>query len=118
MPKVLVSDSLSETAVQIFRDNNIDVDFLPKTRSILSHSANTMPAIARLKKNTTAKYKINCNNLSKEKIVKLVNRIITNNYVFVGYTKFANLPAEEKFAIYHPKDIGRQEKQNAFYDTI
>jgi D-3-phosphoglycerate dehydrogenase len=30
MPKVLVSDSLSETAVQIFRDNNIDVDFLPK----------------------------------------------------------------------------------------
>ena len=35
-----------------------------------------------------------------------------------GYTKFANLPAEEKFAIYHPKDIGRQEKQNAFYDTI
>ena len=29
MPKVLVSDSLSETAVQIFRDNNISVDFLP-----------------------------------------------------------------------------------------
>ena len=29
MPKVLVSDKLSETAVQIFRDNNIDVDFLP-----------------------------------------------------------------------------------------
>ena len=35
-----------------------------------------------------------------------------------GYTKFANLPAEEKFALYHPKDIGRQEKQNAFYSTI
>ena len=35
-----------------------------------------------------------------------------------GYTKFANLPAEEKFALYHPKDIGRQEKQNAFYNTI
>ena len=35
-----------------------------------------------------------------------------------GYTKFANLPAEEKYALYHPKNIGRQEKQNAFYDTI
>ena len=35
-----------------------------------------------------------------------------------GYTKFASLPAEEKFALYHPKDIGRQERQNAFYDTI
>ena len=29
-PKVLVSDSLSETAVQIFRDRGIDVDFEPK----------------------------------------------------------------------------------------
>jgi len=28
-PKVLVSDKLSETAVQIFRDNGVDVDFLP-----------------------------------------------------------------------------------------
>ncbi|MEM5469160.1 phosphoglycerate dehydrogenase [Celeribacter marinus] len=28
-PKVLVSDSLSETAVQIFRDRGIEVDFLP-----------------------------------------------------------------------------------------
>ena len=35
-----------------------------------------------------------------------------------GYTKFANLPAEEKFCLYHPKDIGRQERQNAFYETI
>ena len=29
-PKVLVSDELSETAVQIFRDRGIDVDFMPK----------------------------------------------------------------------------------------
>ncbi|MBD8556649.1 phosphoglycerate dehydrogenase [Rhizobium sp. CFBP 8762] len=28
-PRVLVSDSLSETAVQIFRDRGVDVDFLP-----------------------------------------------------------------------------------------
>ena len=33
-------------------------------------------------------------------------------------TKFANLPAEEKYALYHPKDIGRQEKQNQLYETI
>lgn len=30
MPKVLVSDKLSETAVQIFRDRGIDVDFQPE----------------------------------------------------------------------------------------
>lgn len=30
MPKVLVSDKLSETAVQIFRDRGVDVDYLPE----------------------------------------------------------------------------------------
>tara|TARA_R110000822_G_scaffold87981_1_gene204188 strand:- start:135 stop:761 length:627 start_codon:yes stop_codon:yes gene_type:complete len=35
-----------------------------------------------------------------------------------GYTKFANLPADESYCLYHPKNIGRQETQNAFYDTI
>ena len=29
-PKVLVSDKLSETAVQIFRDRGIEVDFRPE----------------------------------------------------------------------------------------
>jgi D-3-phosphoglycerate dehydrogenase len=29
-PRVLVSDALSETAVQIFRDRGVDVDYLPK----------------------------------------------------------------------------------------
>ena len=35
-----------------------------------------------------------------------------------GYNKFSSLPSEEKFSLYHPKNIGRQEQQNAFYDTI
>ena len=29
MPKVLISDKLSEAAVQIFRDRGVDVDFQP-----------------------------------------------------------------------------------------
>ena len=29
-PRVLVSDELSETAVQIFRDRGVDVDYMPK----------------------------------------------------------------------------------------
>jgi hypothetical protein len=28
------------------------------------------------------------------------------------------LPLEEEFALYHPKDIQRQEKQNELYETI
>jgi glycosyltransferase involved in cell wall biosynthesis len=38
--------------------------------------------------------------------------------VLVGYKEHTYLPDEEQFAFYHPKDIGRQEKQNEFYDTI
>ena len=36
----------------------------------------------------------------------------------IGYTKFAALPDNEEFCLYHPKDIKRQETQNNFYDTI
>lgn len=36
----------------------------------------------------------------------------------VGYTKYAALPPQEEYCLYHPKDIARQEQQNNFYDTI
>ena len=35
-----------------------------------------------------------------------------------GYNTLTILPLEENYAIYHPKGIERQEKQNALYDTI
>ena len=38
--------------------------------------------------------------------------------VLKGYKEHTYLPEEEQFCFYHPKDIGRQEKQNEFYDTI
>jgi glycosyltransferase involved in cell wall biosynthesis len=36
----------------------------------------------------------------------------------VGYNKYAALPPQEEYCLYHPKDIARQEQQNNFYDTI
>jgi len=38
--------------------------------------------------------------------------------IIYGYKTHADLPYQEEWCLYHPKDIGRQEKQNAFYDTI
>jgi len=35
-----------------------------------------------------------------------------------GYKEYVFLPAEEKYCLYHPKTIDRQEKQNKFYNTI
>ena len=36
----------------------------------------------------------------------------------IGISTKGALPMEEEWCLYHPKDIGRQEKQNAFYETI
>ena len=36
----------------------------------------------------------------------------------VGYNTLSVLPAEEQYCLYHHKQIDRQEKQNAYYDTI
>lgn len=38
--------------------------------------------------------------------------------VLEGFKTYASLPSEEVFALYHPKDIKRQEKQNAYYHTL
>ena len=36
----------------------------------------------------------------------------------VGYNTLSVLPQEEQFCLYHHKQIERQEKQNAYYETI
>jgi hypothetical protein len=38
--------------------------------------------------------------------------------VLEGFKTYSTLPPNEHLALYHPKDIIRQEKQNAYYDTL
>lgn len=38
--------------------------------------------------------------------------------VLNGYKTISHLPIDEDLALYHPKEIKRQEKQNAYYDTL
>jgi hypothetical protein len=38
--------------------------------------------------------------------------------IIEGYKTVAQIPAYESLALYHPKTIDRQEKQNQLYDTI
>lgn len=47
--------------------------------------------------------------------IKWVNKV---HEKLDGFKQYATLPMEEGFALYHPKDIKRQEKQNAYYDTL
>ena len=47
--------------------------------------------------------------------IKWVNKV---HEVLHGYKTLSNLPLQEEFALYHPKDIDRQEKQNNYYETL
>lgn len=47
--------------------------------------------------------------------IKWVNKVHER---LKGFSKFAPLPADEPYAIYHPKDIARQERQNELYSQL
>ena len=47
--------------------------------------------------------------------IKWVNKV---HEVLEGYSTYSNLHDVEEYALYHPKDIERQVKQNNFYDTL
>ena len=47
--------------------------------------------------------------------IKWVNKVHER---LEGFKTYAPLPAKEELALYHPKDIERQERQNAYYDTL
>lgn len=47
--------------------------------------------------------------------IKWVNKV---HEKLDGHSTYAPLPAQENLALYHPKDIKRQEKQNQYYDTL
>ncbi len=49
------------------------------------------------------------------KIVKWKNKV---HEVLEGFGEFAFFPQETEYALYHPKDIKRQEKQNSYYNTL
>jgi len=47
--------------------------------------------------------------------IKWVNKV---HEVLEGFKIHGMLPPEEEWALYHPKTIQRQEKQNNYYDTL
>ena len=51
----------------------------------------------------------------KKPEIKWKNKV---HEVLDGYKTYSTLPAEPEFSLKHPKDIERQEKQNAYYSTL
>ena len=55
------------------------------------------------------------------RVYKRSDKIVWKNKVheqLEGYNSYTTLPDKEEWCLYHPKDIDRQRKQNAFYDTL
>ena len=55
------------------------------------------------------------------RIWKNIKRIKWKNKVhevLEGYKTYANLPSLPELALYHPKTIEKQEKQNSYYETL
>ena len=51
----------------------------------------------------------------KKPEIKWKNKV---HEVLDGYKTYSPLPPQEELALYHPKDIERQEKQNNYYNTL
>ena len=47
--------------------------------------------------------------------IKWINKL---HEILDGYKVYANLPEIEEYALYHPKTLERQEKQNNYYNTL
>ena len=47
--------------------------------------------------------------------IRWVNKV---HEVLEGYNTWSNLHEDERFALYHPKDIEKQVKQNNYYNTL
>ena len=47
--------------------------------------------------------------------IKWINKV---HEVLKGHKTFSPLPSQEELSLYHPKNIKRQEKQNAYYNTL
>lgn len=47
--------------------------------------------------------------------IKWINKVHER---LTGFKTYATLPAQPSLALYHPKDIARQEKQNSYYETL
>ena len=59
------------------------------------------------------RYAVNSNKIKRE--IKWKNKV---HEVLNGHKTFSALPSIEGLALYHPKTIDRQEKQNAHYNTL
>ena len=105
--------------LQFFLESNKDVDlyFVPRVNTV---EGLTNEHIQKWRWNVNENGLVNFPDY-QTRIYRRTSEIHWVNKVherIVGFNTMTVLPAEEDYCLYHHKQIERQEKQNAFYDTI
>jgi glycosyltransferase involved in cell wall biosynthesis len=95
----------------------VDIFWVPRINTV---KGLTQEHIQKWRWNVDQKGRVNfpdyqCRILKNVKRIKWKNKV---HEVLTGHKTEAQLPANDEFCIHHPKSIERQEKQNAFYNTL
>ena len=102
---------------QVLEDTPVDIIFVPRVNTV---DGLTQQHIDKWRWNVNEKGWVNWPDY-QTRIYRNTEDVTWMNKVhekITGYDTFSNFPAEEHWALYHPKKIDRQEKQNEFYETI
>ena len=102
---------------QVLEDNPVDIIFVPRVNTV---DGLTQQHIDKWRWNVNERGWVNWPDY-QTRIYRNTEDVTWMNKVhekITGYDTFSNFPAEEHWALYHPKKIDRQEKQNQFYETI
>ena len=102
---------------QVLEDNPVDIIFVPRVKTV---DGLTQQHIDKWRWNVNERGWVNWPDY-QTRIYRNTEDVTWMNKVhekITGYDTFSNFPAEEHWALYHPKKIDRQEKQNQFYETI
>ena len=108
---------LVEYLGQILEENPVDIVFVPRVNTV---EGLTQSHIDKWRWNVNKKGWVNWPDY-QTRIYKNTDDVTWMNKVherITGYDTFSNFPSEERWSLYHHKQIDRQEKQNEFYETI
>jgi hypothetical protein len=111
------NEVLIENLPEILKGNDVDVILVPRVNTV---EGLTDEHIQKWGWNVDDKGWVNWPDF-QYRIYKNSDDINWKNKVhevLEGFKSISHLPMEEDLALYHPKEIKRQEKQNEYYDTL
>lgn len=111
------SEYLVRWLPEVLESNPVDVIYVPRINTV---DGLTQEHIDKWKWNVNEKGWINFPDYQMRiyKNQKGIEWTRPVHEIVVGWETFSNFPAQEEWCLSHPKEITRQEKQNAFYETI